>query len=122
MEIGRNRGVAVGMVGDVTSVLEQMTKEAANHVWKELPWVEELRAARAEQVEWAEKLARPATPMHALFVHKTLNSMLRPDDCLVFDGGDFCGRVHALSQSSKIFRRFGANIRDDWCAAIFQFR
>jgi len=25
-----------------------------------------------------------------LFVHKTLQAMLRPDDCLVFDGGDFC--------------------------------
>ena len=39
LEIGRNRGVAVGMVGDVTSVLDQMTKEAANHAWKDLPWL-----------------------------------------------------------------------------------
>jgi acetolactate synthase-1/2/3 large subunit len=90
LEIGRNRGVAVGMVGDVTSVLEQMTKEAANHVWKELAWLDELRALRAAQAEWAENLARPATPMHALFVHKTVKSILRPDDCIVFDGGDFC--------------------------------
>jgi len=90
LEIGRNRGVTVGMVGDVTSVLEQMTKEAANHVWKEIPWLDELRAVRAAQAEWAENLARPATPMHALFVHKTLKSILRPDDCIVFDGGDFC--------------------------------
>ncbi len=90
LEIGRNRGVAVGMLGDITSVLEQMTKEAANHVWKELPWLDELRAVRAAQAEWAEDLARPATPMHALFVHKTVKSILRPDDCIVFDGGDFC--------------------------------
>jgi acetolactate synthase-1/2/3 large subunit len=90
MEIGRNRGVAVGIVGDVTSVLEQLTKEASNYVWNELPWIEELRAVRAAQVEWAEKLAQPRTPMHALFVHKTIKSILRPDDCLVFDGGDFC--------------------------------
>src|SRR5215471_10461292 len=90
MEIGRNRGVAVGIVGDVTSVLEQLTKEASNYVWNELPWIEELRAVRAAQVEWAEKLAPPKTPMHALFVHKTVQSILRPDDCLVFDGGDFC--------------------------------
>jgi len=90
LEIGRNRGVDVGMIGDVTSVLEQLTKEAANYPWKELPWLEELRAARSAQAEWAENLARPQTPMHALFVHKTLKSILRPDDCLVFDGGDFC--------------------------------
>ncbi|HEX5606780.1 MAG TPA: thiamine pyrophosphate-binding protein [Candidatus Binatia bacterium] len=90
LEIGRNRGVAVGIVGDVTSVLEQLTKAASNHTWKELPWIQELRAVRAAQAEWAEKLAQPKTPMHALFVHKTIQSILRPDDCLVFDGGDFC--------------------------------
>ena len=90
LEIGRNRGVDVGMIGDVTSVLEQLAKEAANYQWKELPWLEELRAARSAQAEWAEGLARPQTPMHALFVHKSLKSILRPDDCLVFDGGDFC--------------------------------
>jgi acetolactate synthase-1/2/3 large subunit len=90
LEIGRNRGVAVGMVGDVSSVLDQMTKEAASYMWKDLPWIDELRGARAAQAAWAEGLARPETPVHALFVHKTLSSLLRPDDCLVFDGGDFC--------------------------------
>ena len=90
LEIGRNRGVAVGIVGDVTGVLEQMTREAANHSWKELPWLEELRAARAAQLEWYESLIRQETPMHAMVVAKTIKSMLRPDDCIVFDGGDFC--------------------------------
>jgi len=103
LEIGRNRGVDVGMIGDVTSVLEQLTKEAANYPWKELPWLEELRAARSAQAEWAEKLAGPQTPMHALFVHKTLKAILRPDDCLVFDGGDFChfGRSFLPAQKPK---------------------
>ena len=34
--------------------------------------------------------------MHAMFVHKTLAPFLKPDDCLVFDGGDFChfGRAY----------------------------
>jgi acetolactate synthase-1/2/3 large subunit len=90
LEIGRNRGVDVGMVGDVASILGQMTTEAANYKWQDLPWLDELRAVRAAQTEWAEKLARAATPMHALYVHKTLKSILRPDDCLIFDGGDFC--------------------------------
>ncbi len=89
-EIGRNRGVAVGIVGDVSSVLEQLTREAAAYSWKDLPWLNDLRAARAAQAEWADGLARAETPMHAMFVHKTVESMLRPDDCLVFDGGDFC--------------------------------
>ena len=103
LEIGRNRGVDVGMIGDVTSILEQMTKEAANYQWTDLAWLEELRAARSAQAEWAENLARPDTPMHGLFVHKTLKSILRPDDCLVFDGGDFChfGRAYLPALKPK---------------------
>ena len=101
MEIGRNRGVAVGIVGDVTSVLEQLTKEASKHAWNELPWIEELCAVRAAQKEWAEKLAQLKTPMHALFVHKAIQSILRPDDCLVFDGGDFCHFGRSLLPALK---------------------
>jgi acetolactate synthase-1/2/3 large subunit len=90
MEIGRNREVAIGMVGDITSVLNQLNQEAEKHTWNELPWLAELRDARRAQAEWAENLARSETPMHALFVHKTVKSVLQPEDCLVFDGGDFC--------------------------------
>jgi len=68
----------------------ELAQEAEAYTWRESPWLEELRATRAAQAEWAESLARPETPMHAMFVHKTLESLLRPDDCLVFDGGDFC--------------------------------
>ena len=102
-EIGRNRGVAVGIVGDIASVLTQLTREAAQHPWSDLPWLEELRAARAAQAEWAEGLAAPDTPMHAMFVHKTLESLLRPDDFLSFDGGDFChfGRALLPAQMPK---------------------
>ncbi len=89
-EIGRNRGVAVGLLGDVTGILDQLTREAAKHSWTEQPWVDELRAAQAAQAEWSDGLSVSETPMHAMFVHKTIESMLRPDDCLVFDGGDYC--------------------------------
>jgi thiamine pyrophosphate-dependent acetolactate synthase large subunit-like protein len=106
LEIGRNRGVAVGIVGDVTSVLDQMTKEAAGFAWKDLPWLDELRGARASQAQWAESLARSETPMHALFVHKTIQSILRPDDCLVFDGGDFCHFGRSLLPALKPKRWF----------------
>jgi acetolactate synthase-1/2/3 large subunit len=90
LEIGRNRAVAVGMAGDVSSVLDQMTQEAGRYAWKELPWLEEMRAARSAQAEWVKSLSRAETPMHGMFVHSTIRTMLRPDDCIVFDGGDFC--------------------------------
>ena len=100
-EIGRNRGVAVGIAGDVTSVLEQWTEEAQAYTWKELPWVGALRALRAAQREWAEGLARPQVPMHAMFVHKMLEAMLRSDDVLVFDGGDFSHFGRSLLPARK---------------------
>jgi acetolactate synthase I/II/III large subunit len=101
LEIGRNRGVAVGIIGDVTSVLDQMTKEAAGFTWNDLPWLDELRSARAAQSAWAADLARPGKPMHALFVHKTVKSILDPNDCLVFDGGDFCHFGRSLLPALK---------------------
>jgi acetolactate synthase-1/2/3 large subunit len=103
MEIGRNRGVAIGMVGDLASVLNQLLQEAKKHAWNELPWVEELRDQRRSQAKWAENLARAETPMHALFVHKTVKSILQPEDCLVFDGGDFChfGRSYLPALKAK---------------------
>jgi acetolactate synthase-1/2/3 large subunit len=101
LEIGRNRGVAVGIVGNVNSVLDQMTKEAADSAWKDLPWLDTLRSARASQAAWTETLARAETPMHALFVHKTIKSMLRAEDCLVFDGGDFCHFGRSLLPALK---------------------
>ena len=101
LEIGRNRGVAVGIVGNVNSVLDQMTKEAADSAWKDLPWLDTLRSARASQAAWTDTLARAETPMHALFVHKTIKSMLRAEDCLVFDGGDFCHFGRSLLPALK---------------------
>ena len=64
-EIGRNRGVAVGMVGDVTSVVQQLTAEASKHTWQDLPWLEELRASAPPRPNgrraWRYR-KRPCTP------------------------------------------------------------
>jgi acetolactate synthase-1/2/3 large subunit len=106
-EIGRNRGVAVGIVGDVEAVVEQLTQEASKHAWRDLPWLKQLRAEREAQAEELDSLAVPSTgsgqapeaPMHALYVHKILRERLGPDDCLVFDGGDFCHWGRAYHQA-----------------------
>ena len=89
-EIGRNRGVTVGIVGDIEAVVEQMTEAAQKKSWKALPWVAQLHAEQKQHAAWLDSLAKPEQPMHAMYVHKTLGGMLRDDDCLVFDGGDFC--------------------------------
>lgn len=89
--IGVNRGVAVGLVGEVQTVVAQLADAASKLKWDPHDaWLEKLRAARAGQAEWTKEMAQPAAPMHALYVHTALGGLLRPDDSLVFDGGDFC--------------------------------
>ena len=102
-EIGRNRGVAIGIAGDVEAALRQLTQEASRHTWHELDWVSELRAERAEWREHLESLALPQAPMHAMYVHRAVMQSLSPDDYLVFDGGDYChfGRAYLPARMPK---------------------
>jgi acetolactate synthase-1/2/3 large subunit len=96
MQVGRNRGVDVGIVGDVGPVLEQLAAAAGKHFWTELPWLQRLRDARATERARIEAFAAAETPLRSMFVHKTLAAVLRPDDVLVFDGGDYAyyGRAY----------------------------
>lgn len=95
-QIGRNRDAAVGIVGDVAAVVEQLAGEAAALNWSERPWLATLRGQLDSQAEWAAAVAEPGPPMHPLFVFKALEKVLRADDVVVFDGGDFChfGKLH----------------------------
>ena len=106
-EIGRNRGVAVGIAGDIETVVEQLTEAAARHTWRDLPWLSALRDEQDAQRVELESLTAPEMPMHASYVHKALRDHLRRDDFLVFDGGDFChfGRAYipALSPRSWFY-------------------
>ena len=95
-QVGRNRGVELGIVGDVGPVVEQLTSEAAKHSWRELPWVQRFRDAQAAERERLESMATDDVPLRSMFVHKTLAGVLRDDDVLVFDGGDYAyyGRAY----------------------------
>jgi len=96
VQVGRNRGVDVGIVADVGPVVEQLADAAASAPWPELPWLERLREARATERARIEAFATEETPLRSMFVHKTLAAILRPDDVLVFDGGDYAyyGRAY----------------------------
>ena len=102
-EIGRNRGVAVGIAGDVDAVVNQLTEEASKHSWSDLPWLKELEAERDAQLEELEALAAMESPMHAMYVHKAISQILGPEDILTFDGGDFChwGRAYLPARTPK---------------------
>ncbi len=103
LQVGRNRGVDLGLVGDVGPVVEQLTSEAAKYQWKELPWVRRFRHTVAEQHAKLEAMAAEEVPLRSMFVHKTLARYLLPDDVLVFDGGDYSyyGRAYLPARSPR---------------------
>lgn len=107
-EIGRNRRVSVGIVGDVESITVRMTAEAEKYTWRDLPWLVELQDARREQRAEMEALAVQASPIHALYVHKVLLSLIDERDFLVFDGGDFChwGRAYLPARTPRTWSYF----------------
>jgi len=96
LQVGRNRGVDLGIVGDVGPVVAQLCAEAARHQWKDLPWLQRLRDMRSAERARIEAFAIEETPLRSMFVHQTLAAVLRPDDVLVFDGGDYAyyGRAY----------------------------
>ena len=102
-EIGRNRGVAAGVAGDIEAVLEQLTREAERHSWPTLPWLSRLGDEVDAQREHLESLAAAEMPMHALYVHKALRDHLREGDFVVYDGGDFChfGRAFTPARTPR---------------------
>ena len=95
-EIARNRGVDVGIVGDVDAVARQITSEASKYTWKDSDWLARLNEQRAVQREMLDTLAGNDAPMHAVYVHKTVRQHIRQNDFVVYDGGDFChfGRAY----------------------------
>ena len=109
-EVGRNRGVAAGIVGDVATVADQLAALAARHTWREGGWGRELRDIREAQLKELDALAVSERPMHAIYVHKALRRMLRRDDFLTFEGGDFChfGRAYLPAMTPRSWHYFSA--------------
>ena len=102
-EIARNRGVAVGIHGDVEAVARQMAEEASKREWRDLPWLSRLEEERQAQQDDLESLALNESPMHAVFVHKAVRYHVGPEDIVSYDGGDFChfGRAYSPALSPK---------------------
>ena len=101
--IGRNRRVDIGIVGNVQDITSQITQEASKYKWVELKWSGYLGNERRAQQKELEELSKSESPMHASYVHSTINKYLSDEDILVFDGGDFChfGRAFYEANSPK---------------------
>lgn len=90
-EIGRNRGVELGIIGDVGTVLSQLTEEVEKQGGFECPltWVNELRRAEAEAGQTvADQLHSDAVPIHPLRLIHEVDEFLEREAVTVVDGGD----------------------------------
>jgi thiamine pyrophosphate-dependent acetolactate synthase large subunit-like protein len=88
-EIGRNRPVDIGIVGDAKMVLRQLIAEGrdAFHGRKELPWVETLRGYEKRSQEKAQALLNTdQTPIHPLRLCKEVRDFMDRDAIIVVDG------------------------------------
>ena len=91
-EVGRNRGVAVGIVGDIGAVVEQLRQRARGQSWPVNswePWLVQLREDRRAWLEHLESFATDDLPLHPMRVFKEIEGLADEDSILVFDGGDY---------------------------------
>jgi thiamine pyrophosphate-dependent acetolactate synthase large subunit-like protein len=88
-ELGRNRTIDIGIVGDARRVLGQLT-EAARKVFSspiDLPWIADLRQASHQNEEKAAALLNTdAVPIHPLRLCKEVRDFMNRDAILVVDG------------------------------------
>ena len=111
-EIGRNRGVSVGILGDIGAVVEQMTSEAAKRTWtagRLDPWLDQLRADRQGWMEHLESFSTDEMPLHPMRVFKELEAETDEDTILIFDGGDYAqwGRCYLKARKPGRWMRLG---------------
>ncbi len=88
-EIGHNRGVEVGIVGDAKLVLQQLTAEATGKIngKQETAWVAQLAAKqRTNEERSAELLHSSKVPIHPLRLCREVREVITRDTILVVDG------------------------------------
>jgi acetolactate synthase-1/2/3 large subunit len=108
-EIGRNRGVAVGLLGDLGALVDQLTAAVQPGPRDGIgPWVDQLREDRSA---WLQEMRDKAggDPMHPLDVYTRVEHLIDRDTVIVFDGGDYVqwGRGYVKARKPGHFIRLG---------------
>lgn len=88
-EIGRNRTIDVGIVGDAKTVLGQLITAAGKSFAKpiDLPWVDDLRRSSKESEDKSLPLLNSdAVPIHPLRLCKEVRDFMDRDAIIVVDG------------------------------------
>jgi len=107
-EIGRNRGVAVPLLGDLGAITEQLTSACQSNP-NLAPWLSQLQIDRQG---WLDTLAANAMgnePLHPMDVYTSLENIIDDDTFIIMDGGDYVqwGRSFMKAHKPGRFIRLG---------------
>ncbi|MBI5283707.1 MAG: hypothetical protein HY874_01305, partial [Chloroflexi bacterium] len=88
-ELGRNRGVDVGIEGDPRNALQQITAELGGRGSRHDDWIGKLRDGETKVVELRQRwLHSDADPIHPLRLCNEMAKFVDEDTTVVGDGGD----------------------------------
>jgi len=92
-EIGRNRPIDIGIVGDTGIVMEQLTALATSEGFSATmvkPWLDDMRQRERQRSErMRPELESDAVPINPLRACKEIADVLPRDAIVIGDGGDF---------------------------------
>jgi acetolactate synthase-1/2/3 large subunit len=92
-EIGRNRPIDIGIIGDTGIVMEQLTDLATSEGFSATlvkPWLDEMRQRERQKWERMQpEMQSDAEPINPLRACKEIADVLGPDAIAIGDGGDF---------------------------------
>jgi thiamine pyrophosphate-dependent acetolactate synthase large subunit-like protein len=118
-EIGHNRAVEVGIIGDAKLVLQQLTSEAKGHFnpREETPWVSQLSAKHRSNLERSSPLLHSdKVPIHPLRLCNEVKNTISRDTILVVDGHEI---LNFARQSIPIYQpRFSLNAGPHGCMGV----
>ncbi len=104
-EIGRNRHVDVGIVGDTGLVMEQLTAAAGQGAPSAAAreWVRELRSKEAARWEEMQAEVRSdASPVNPLRLCKEIDDVFGDDAIVIGDGGDFVATAASVLRVERL--------------------
>ena len=91
-EIGRNRGVDVGIEGDPRAVLQGIRSEIGSKTIRHDEWIAKLRDGETKVVELRQRwLHSEADPIHPLRLCNEIAKFVDDETTVVGDGGDIVG-------------------------------
>ena len=91
-ELGRNRGIDIGIEGDPRNALQQITAELDGRAVRHDDWISKLRDGETKVMELRQKwLHSDASPIHPLRLCNEMAKFVDDETIVVGDGGDIVG-------------------------------